>query len=78
MLDGMTSAHGAIDGNGIQVAYQLVDMVAISSYSFVVSAVVLYAMKFLGSVVPALSLRVDEGAEVRGLDNHEFYLEEVW
>lgn len=69
----MTDASGAVDGNGIQVAYQLADICAISSYSFVVSAVILLVMKY----IPGLDLRVDEDAEIRGLDQHEFYMEEV-
>lgn len=73
MLDGMTSARGAVDGNAIQIGYQLADICAISSYSFVVSVVILYAMQH----IPGLKLRVDEEVEVEGLDNHEFYDEEV-
>ncbi|TGZ83814.1 ammonium transporter [Ascodesmis nigricans] len=73
MLDGMTEASGAIDGNAIQIGYQLADICAISSYSFVVSAVILMVMKY----IPGLDLRVHEDAEIRGLDQHEFYMEEV-
>lgn len=73
LLDGFTEASGAIDGNAIQIAHQLADMVAISAYSFVVSAIILFAMKY----IPGLSLRVDESVEIGGLDSHEFYQEEV-
>jgi len=73
MLDGITNAPGGIDGNGIQIAFQLADMVSISSYSFTVSAIILFAMKY----IPGLNIRVDEDAEIRGLDAHEFYQEEV-
>ncbi|PUU79894.1 ammonium transporter MepA [Tuber borchii] len=68
LLDGMTSAPGAIDGNGAQVAKQLVAILAIASYSFTVSAVILLAMKH----IPGLQLRLSEEAELQGLDKHEF------
>jgi len=64
----MTSASGAIDGNGVQVAKQLVAILAIASYSFIVSAAILLAMKH----VPGLQLRLSEEAELQGLDRHEF------
>ncbi|KAF8535267.1 ammonium transporter AmtB-like domain-containing protein [Trichophaea hybrida] len=73
LLDGMTDAPGGIDGNGVQIAYQLAGMFSISTYSFVVSAIILFAMKY----IPGLKIRVDEDAEIRGLDSHEFYQEEI-
>ncbi|KAG0643948.1 ammonium transporter AmtB-like domain-containing protein [Tuber brumale] len=65
---GMTSAPGAIDGNGIQVAKQLVDIPAIASYSFAVSAILLLVMNHF----PGLRLRPPGEADLRGLDQHEF------
>jgi len=64
----MTSAPGAIDGNGGQVAKQLVAILAIASYSFTVSAAILLVMKY----IPGLQLRLSEEAELQGLDQHEF------
>ncbi|CAZ84357.1 unnamed protein product [Tuber melanosporum] len=59
---------GLFDGNGVQVAKQLVDILAIASYSFSVSAIILLAMNHL----PGLQLRPFGEAELRGLDKHEF------
>jgi Amt family ammonium transporter len=73
MLDGMTDASGSVNGNGIQIAYQLAGIAAISSYSFIVSAIILLAMKY----IPGLSIRVDEITEIGGLDAYAFYMEEV-
>jgi len=64
----MTSAPGAIDGNGVQVAKQLVAILAIASYSFTASAAILLVMKH----IPGLQLRLSEEAELQGLDKHEF------
>lgn len=74
MLDGMTSAPGAVDGNGLQIAKQLADISAISAYSFVVSAVILLIMKHL---IPGLDLRLPESAEISGLDSYEFWVGET-
>ena len=73
MLDGITKGSGAIDGHAIQIGYQLADICAISSYSFVVSAMLLFGMK----MIPGLNIRVDEESEIMGLDLSEFHLEEV-
>src|SRR5436190_21795539 len=45
-LDGSTVASGAIDGMGIQVAKQLAEIGAISGYSFVVSCILLFIIKY--------------------------------
>jgi len=68
-LDGLgTEASGAIDGNGIQIAYQLADICATLSYSFVVSCILLFALEY----VPFMGLRVSEEAEEMGLDLDQF------
>ncbi|KAJ4410849.1 hypothetical protein N0V91_001778 [Didymella pomorum] len=74
-LDGMGpyDALGAMDGNGIQVGYQLAEICAVASYSFVVSCILLYALKF----IPFLHLRVSEEAEMMGLDLDQFFEEEI-
>ena len=72
MIDG-TAAPGGIDGNGIQIGYQLAAICAISLYSFVISAILLYAMKF----IPGLGLRVTEEEELRGLDHGMFTDEQI-
>jgi len=73
MLDGVTNAPGAVDGNAVQVALQLADVVAISTYAFAVSAIILFAMKY----IPGLSIRAPEDVEIIGIDSHEFHDEEV-
>lgn len=73
MLDGVTEVHGAIDGNGMQVAKQLADVCAVASYSFVVSCILLLIMKY----IPGLHLRVSDEVEERGLDGNQFFDEEI-
>lgn len=77
LLDGATEAPGAIDGVGIQVARQLADIATVSSYSFVVSLALAFALKFIGKCVPMMDIRIHEDGEVEGLDMHEFFEEEV-
>ncbi|KAG9770448.1 methylammonium permease 3, partial [Aureobasidium melanogenum] len=77
LLDGATEAPGAVDGVGVQVARQLADIAAISSYSFTVSLCLLYIMKFIGKFIPFMALRVSEEAEIRGMDEDQFFEEEV-
>jgi Amt family ammonium transporter len=72
-LDGFTFSSGAIDGNGIQVGYQLAEICAISGYSFVVSCVLLYILKF----IPGMNLRVDEESEMIGLDQAQLFEEQI-
>ncbi|KAL2071718.1 hypothetical protein VTL71DRAFT_12953 [Oculimacula yallundae] len=73
MLDGATSASGAIDGVGIQVGRQFAEITAISAYSFIVSAILLYILKF----IPGMNLRVSEEAELNGLDLDQFFEEQI-
>ena len=73
MLDGATAAPGGIDGNGIQVGKQFAEITAISAYSFIVSCALLYILKF----IPGMHLRVDEEAEMKGLDIDQFFDEEI-
>ncbi|PNS18309.1 Ammonium transporter 1 [Sphaceloma murrayae] len=73
LLDGASSYPGAINGNGIQVAYQLAEIGAIAGYSFGVSCLVLFALKY----IPGLGLRVSEDAEIRGLDLDQFFDEQI-
>jgi Amt family ammonium transporter len=69
MLDGVTSGSGGIDGVGIQVGKQFAEITAISSYSFIVSCILLYILKF----IPGMHLRVTEEAELAGLDMDQFF-----
>lgn len=71
-LDGSTLAPGAVDGVGVQVARQLADISSIAAYSFTVSFILLWIMKFIGKYIPFMSLRVSEEAEIRGIDSEEF------
>jgi Amt family ammonium transporter len=73
MLDGVTSAPGGIDGNGIQVGKQFAEITAISAYSFIVSCALLYILKY----IPGIHLRVTEEVEMNGLDLDQFFDEEI-
>jgi Amt family ammonium transporter len=72
-LDGTTKATGGIDGNEIQVGKQLAEVCAISVYSFTVSCILLYILKF----IPGMQLRVHEEAEMVGLDRSQFIDERI-
>jgi Amt family ammonium transporter len=72
-FDGVTIAQGAIDGNGRQVGLQFAEITAISSYSFVVSCLLLLLMKY----IPGLHLRVSDEAEEKGLDLDQFFDEQI-
>jgi Amt family ammonium transporter len=73
-LDGLGSEYsGAMDGVGVQVGRQLAEICAISSYSFVVSCILLYALKY----IPFMHLRVSEEAEMIGLDLDQFFDEQI-
>ncbi|KAJ1534482.1 hypothetical protein HK096_003824 [Nowakowskiella sp. JEL0078] len=63
-LDGTTIKGGAIDGNWIQVAYQLASVVTIGSYSFIMTFLILLAL----DVIPGLHLRPTEADEAIGAD----------
>ena len=72
-LDGASLYPGAINGNGVQVGKQLAEITAISAYSFGVSCVLLLILKY----IPYMHLRVDEDAEIRGLDLDQFFDETI-
>jgi Amt family ammonium transporter len=72
-LDGSSIYPGAIDGNGKQVYLQLAEIAAISGYSFTVSCILLYIMKF----IPGMKLRVAEDTEIAGLDRAQFVDEQI-
>lgn len=63
-LDGATYQGGGLDGNGVQIGRQLAEVCAIAGYAFTVSGLILYVMNW----IPGLRLRVDETAEMEGLD----------
>lgn len=68
-LDGIpTIAHGAVDGNGVQIARQLAEIAAIFSWSFVTSVIMLLVLKY----VPGMRLRVDDEVEELGIDLDQF------
>lgn len=58
---------------GVQVARQLADIASISSYSFVVSCILLLLLKY----TPGMHLRVSEEAEMKGLDIDQFFDEQI-
>lgn len=72
-LDGSSAYEGGLDGVGVQVGRQLAEICAISSYSFVVTAILLYALKY----IPFMHLRVTEEAEMIGLDLDQFLDEQI-
>lgn len=72
-LDGVSVAHGGIDGNGIQIGKQFAEITAISAYSFLVS----YAMLMIMKYIPGLHLRVSDETEERGLDLDQFFDEQI-
>jgi len=72
-LDGASQYPGAIDGVGVQVGKQFAEITAISSYSFVVTCILLYALKY----IPYMHLRVSEEAEMVGLDIDQFFDEQI-
>jgi Amt family ammonium transporter len=74
-LDGMGpyDGLGGMDGVGVQIGRQLAEIVAIASYSFVVSCILLYILKF----IPGMHLRVTSEAEMMGLDLDQFGDEQI-
>ncbi|KAL1863310.1 hypothetical protein Plec18167_008171 [Paecilomyces lecythidis] len=72
-LDGSTMDPGGIDGNGMQVGRQLAEITAISSYSFVVTCILLCILKY----IPGMHLRVNEEQEMIGLDRAQFFDEQI-
>jgi Amt family ammonium transporter len=72
-LDGATLAPGALDGVGVQVGKQLAEICAISTYSFVVTGILLLILKY----IPYMHLRVSEEGEMVGLDIDQFFDESI-
>ena len=72
-LDGSSVASGGIDGNGVQVGKQFAEIAAISSYSFVVTCIILVVLKY----IPGMHLRASEEAEIMGLDLDQFFDEQI-
>ena len=70
---GPYASLGGMDGVGIQIGRQLAEVTAIASYSFVVSCIILYALKF----IPGMHLRVSSEAEMLGLDLDQFVGETI-
>jgi Amt family ammonium transporter len=71
-LDGILTGAAAIPGgwfshHWVQMGYQVAYICATCSYSFVVTAIILYAM----NIIPGLSLRVSREAEREGIDEAE-------
>lgn len=65
-LDGATVIDGGwINGNFVQLGYNLAGCVTIAAWSFVVTVVILKVMDF----IPGLQLRVSEEIELGGFDN---------
>lgn len=73
LTDGALDAPGGLDGNGVQVAKQLAEIAAIAGYSFTVSFILLFILKY----IPGMHLRVSEEAEIIGLDLDQFFDEQI-
>lgn len=73
VLDGATYQGGGLDGNGVQIGKQLAEVCAIAGYAFSVPCVLLYVINW----IPGMRLRVDEEAEVAGLDRALFVDEQI-
>ncbi|CAG8754362.1 6348_t:CDS:2, partial [Racocetra fulgida] len=66
-LDGTIIAGGWLDGNFIQLGYQLADSATGMGYSFVMTYIILFIM----DKIPGLSLRADPESEAMGIDEAE-------
>ena len=67
-LDGFSVIPGGwLNGHYIQLAYQLADSVSGFTYSFGGTCLILFVM----NLIPGLSLRATEDAEVHGIDDAE-------
>jgi ammonium transporter, Amt family len=67
-LDGSTVISGGwLNHHWIQLAYQICDSVTGFGYSFVVTCIILYVM----NLIPGLTLRASEDAEIGGIDEAE-------
>ncbi|KAI9811925.1 MAG: ammonium transporter Amt1 [Thelocarpon impressellum] len=67
-LDGYTVISGGwLNGHYIQLAYQLADSVSGFAYSFGGTCIILFIM----NLIPGLSLRASEEAEILGIDDAE-------
>lgn len=67
-LDGFSSIPGGwLNRHWIQLGYQLADSVSGFSYSFFGTCIILFVM----NLIPGLSLRASESAEINGIDDAE-------
>jgi ammonium transporter, Amt family len=66
-LDGTVTPAGPVEGNGIQIAYQLAGAVGIASYSFIGTLIILAVI----NVIPGMHLRLLPAHEEVGCDFHE-------
>lgn len=66
-LDGTQIPGGWINHNWIQLAHQATDSITGFSYSFGMTCVILFIM----NLIPGLSLRASEEAEIQGIDEAE-------
>lgn len=67
LLPGATVAEGWLNHHWVQLGYQLADSVAGFTYSFGGTCIILFTM----NLIPGLSLRASEEAEVLGIDDAE-------
>ncbi|KJY00040.1 ammonium transporter like protein [Zymoseptoria brevis] len=72
-LDYELEIAGAINGNGVQIGYNLAGIVAIAAYSFTMTSIILLVLKY----IPGVGLRVSAEDEMMGLDAVHFADEEI-
>ena len=71
-LDGYTVIPGGwLNGHYVQMGYQLADSMAGMGWSFVLSFIILFGLKAIGKVIPALRLRASPEEELAGIDDVE-------
>jgi ammonium transporter, Amt family len=67
LLDGSIINGGAIDGNGVQIGYQLAGAIAIAAYSFIGSIAILFVI----NLIPGMNIRLASEHESIGVDAYE-------
>ena len=71
--DGSSIPGGWISGNFVQLGYQIVEILAICSWSFTITCISLLIMKY----IPGLHLRIELEDELKGIDGAELLEETV-
>lgn len=71
-LDGTTQIVGGwLNGNYVQIGYQIADSLSGGAYSFVGTCLILAILDYIGKFLPIFRLRASEEDEVLGIDDAE-------